>query len=146
MRGATSPATPRGLGRRGRSWVRDEAAGDGPAIRRIDPGPRASGIVVHGGVAYFTTIPDRPFNPALSAADQAGQILRRVDERLATLGSSRSRILAAQIWLSDMRWFEQVNQVWDAWIDPENPPSRACCAVALGNPDLKVEMIMTAAV
>ena len=117
-----------------------------PPIRRIDPGPRASGIVVHSGVAYLTTIPDRPFDPSLSAAEQARQILRRVDARLAGLGSGRGRILAAQIWLSDMRWFAQVNEVWDAWIDPASPPSRACCAVDLGNPDLKVEMIMTAAV
>ena len=36
--------------------------------------------------------------------------------------------------------------MWDAWIDPANPPSRACaCVVAMGKPDLKVEMIMVAA-
>ncbi len=117
----------------------------GSAIQRIDPGPRASGIVVHGGVARFTTIPDRPFSPADSVAEQTRQILRRVDERLARLGSSRSRILTAQIWLADIRSFAEMNEVWDAWIDPANPPSRACAAVVLANPDLKVEMIMTAA-
>ena len=114
-------------------------------VQRLDPGPRASGIVVHNDVAYFTTIPDRPFDPALSAADQTRQILRRVDERLARLGIDKSRILTTQIWLNDMRWFEQMNAVWDAWIDPAHPPSRACAAVVLGNPNLKVEMIMTAA-
>jgi enamine deaminase RidA (YjgF/YER057c/UK114 family) len=115
-----------------------------PPITRLDPGPRASGIVVHGGVAYFTTIPDRPFGG--SAAEQTRQILRRVEERLARLGSGKSRILATQIWLSDIRYFAEMNEVWDAWIDPLNPPSRACCAVELANPDLKVEMVMTAAV
>lgn len=117
---------------------------DPAPIQRLDPGPRASGTVVHGGVAYFTTIPDRPFSG--TAAEQTRQILRRMDARLARLGSSKSRILATQIWLSDIRYFAEMNEVWDAWIDPANPPSRACCAVLVGNPDLKVEMITTAAV
>ena len=113
-------------------------------VQRLDPGPRASGIVVHDGIAYFTTIPDRPFSGTV--ADQTRQILRRVDERLARLGSSKSRILATQIWLADIATFAEMNEIWDAWIDPANPPSRACAAVTLANPDLKVEMIMTAAV
>jgi enamine deaminase RidA (YjgF/YER057c/UK114 family) len=28
--------------------------------------------------------------------------------------------------LSDMQLFEQHNAVWNAWVDAENPPVRAC--------------------
>jgi len=102
--------------------------------------------VVHHGIAHFTTIPDRPFQAGDSVAEQTRQILARVDERLASLRSTKSCILTTQIWLSSMDNFTEMNEVWDASIDPENPPSRACCAVVLGNPILKVEMLMTAAV
>ena len=113
-------------------------------VQRLDPGPRASGIVVHDGIAYFTTIPDRPFSGTV--ADQTRQILRRVDERLARLGSSKSRILATQIWLADIATFGEMNAVWDAWVDPQNPPARWTGEAKLATPDYKVEIIVTAAV
>src|SRR5439155_16193122 len=31
---------------------------------------------------------------------------------------------SATIWLADMRYFEDMNSVWDAWMDPANPPAR----------------------
>ncbi len=115
-------------------------------IERINPGTRSSEMVVHNDTIYVTTTPNKPYDPALSAADQARQILATVDKRLASLGTDKSKLLATQIWLSDIRYFDEVNVVWDAWIDPANPPSRACaCVVAMGKPDLKVEMIMVAA-
>ena len=38
-----------------------------------------------------------------------------------------------------------MNAVWDAWIDPDNPPGRACCEAKLAHPDWKVEIIIVAA-
>ena len=46
---------------------------------------------------------------------------------------------------SDMALFGEMNAVWDAWIDPENPPTRACGQVPLAHPDFKVEIIIRAA-
>jgi enamine deaminase RidA (YjgF/YER057c/UK114 family) len=48
--------------------------------------------------------------------------------------------------ISDMRHFAEMNGVWDAWVDQESPPVRACGAADLGSPDMKVEVIITAAV
>jgi len=36
--------------------------------------------------------------------------------------------------------------VWDAWVDQDSPPARACGACDLGSPDMKVEIVITAAV
>ena len=121
-------------------------------IKRIGRNPatdptrsRSSQITVHNGTVYFAATPDRPFDPGASAAEQTRQMLKRVDERLALAGSDKSKILAAHVMISDMRHFAEMNGVWDAWVDQESPPVRACGAADLGSPDMKVEVIITAA-
>jgi enamine deaminase RidA (YjgF/YER057c/UK114 family) len=104
---------------------------------------RASQVVVHNGTVYFVVTGNRPFGG--TAAEQAQQCLAKAEERLATAGSSKSKLLTVQIWLSDMRYFQEVNAVYDPWLDQANLPVRCCAAVELGHPDLKVEIIITAA-
>ena len=41
--------------------------------------------------------------------------------------------------------FDAMNGVYDAWIDPANPPARACVEARLADPDLRVEMTAVAA-
>jgi enamine deaminase RidA (YjgF/YER057c/UK114 family) len=122
-------------------------------IQRIGRNPatdpsraRGSQISVHNGVVYFAATPDRPFDPGASIGEQTRQMLARVDERLALAGSDKSRILIAHVMISDMRHFAGMNEVWDAWVDQVSPPARACGAADLGSPDMKVEIIITAAV
>jgi enamine deaminase RidA (YjgF/YER057c/UK114 family) len=107
---------------------------------------RGSQISVHNHTVYFAATPDRPFDAGVTAAEQTRQVLRRVDERLALAGSDKSRILAAHVMIADMRYFAEMNSVWDEWVDQESPPVRACGACALGSPDMKVEVMITAAV
>jgi enamine deaminase RidA (YjgF/YER057c/UK114 family) len=107
---------------------------------------RASQISVHNGTVYFAATPNRPFAGGASVAQQTREVLARVDERLALAGSDKSRILIVQVWISDMRHFAEMNSVWDEWVDQASPPARACAACDLGHPDLKVEVIVTAAV
>jgi enamine deaminase RidA (YjgF/YER057c/UK114 family) len=85
--------------------------------------------------------------PGASVADQTRNILERIDELLGEAGSSKSKALSATIWLADMGDFDEMNEVWDAWIDPENPPARACVqSPALAAPQFTVEIMVTAAV
>jgi len=107
---------------------------------------RGSQISVHNGTVYFAATPDRPFDPGASASEQTRQMLKRVDERLALAGSDKSMILAAHVMISDMRHFAEMNGVWDEWVDQQSPPVRACGACDLGSTDMKVEIIITAAV
>lgn len=107
---------------------------------------RGSQISVHNGTVYFAATPNRPFDGGASVAQQTREVVARVDERLALANSDKSRILIAQVWISDMRHFAEMNSVWDEWVDQGSPPARACAACDLGHPDLKVEMIITAAV
>jgi enamine deaminase RidA (YjgF/YER057c/UK114 family) len=76
---------------------------------------------------------------------QTRQVLERIDALLEQAGTNKSKLLTAQVWLSDMRFFRQHNLAWNEWVDPKNPPARACVQAELFDPGLLVEIMVTAA-
>lgn len=112
-------------------------------ITRKHVGPRMSQAVEHNGVVYLAgQVGD---DQAADTATQTRQILAKIDARLAECGTDKSKLLWAQLWVTDMRNFDAMNEVWDAWIDPANPPARAGLCSALVAPDWKVEIMVMAA-
>ena len=112
-------------------------------IRRIEPGPRMSQAVVHGDRVYLA---GQVGAPGKSVAEQTTAVLGEIDRLLKLAGTGKSKLLTAQIWLDDMRDFAEMNAVWDAWVDKDNPPARATGQAALATPAHKVEIIVVAAV
>ncbi|MBU0582374.1 MAG: RidA family protein [Alphaproteobacteria bacterium] len=112
------------------------------AIQRIGIGKRMSDIVVNNGTIYLSG----QVGAGDSVAAQTKDILATIDALLAKAGSSKANILQAIIWLDDMANFAEMNSVWDAWVDPANPPARATGEAKLATPQYKVEIIVTAAV
>ena len=110
-------------------------------IERIDTSERMSKIVKHNGVAYLCG----QVGNGESATEQTLDCLARIDALLEKAGSSRSQILQAIIWLSDMTYFKEMNAVWDSWVPEGHAPARACGEAKLARPELKVEIIITAA-
>jgi enamine deaminase RidA (YjgF/YER057c/UK114 family) len=53
--------------------------------------------------------------------------------------------IAANIWITDMANFAEMNAVWDAWVSPGNTPARATVEAKLASPDYKVEIMVVAA-
>lgn len=103
--------------------------------------PILSRAVIRGDTAYLCgVVPD----PGGTVSDQTRQVLERIDELLAKAGTDKSQLLTAQIWLTDMKDFAAMNAVWNAWVDPQNPPARACVQAALYRPDVLVEIMVTA--
>lgn len=43
-------------------------------------------------------------------------MLAQIDKLLAEAGSDKSRILMAQIYITDLANFPGMNEVWDAWV------------------------------
>jgi enamine deaminase RidA (YjgF/YER057c/UK114 family) len=76
---------------------------------------------------------------------QTRQVLEIIDRLLAEAGTDKSRILMAQIYVANMAEFPQMNKAWDAWVADGNAPPRATVEARLANPDLKVEIVVTAA-
>ena len=112
-------------------------------IERHDVGPRMSQMVTHGDHVYLAG--QVASDASASAKGQTEQILAKIDALLARAGSDKSKLLYVQIWLSDIRYFDGMNEAWDAWVDPRNTPGRATAESRLASPDIKVEIIVTAA-
>jgi len=109
-------------------------------ITRTELDTRMSQSVVHGDTIYLA-------GQVGSGADVTAQtkdMLSEVDRLLADAGSSKSQILTATVWLADIANIADMNAVWDAWIDPKNPPARACVEARLATPDYLVEVMITA--
>ncbi len=114
------------------------------SIERIEPGARFSQAVVHGGLIYLAGHVSG--DPAASVRDQTREILAAIDRHLAMAGTSKSRLLSVSIWLADISTFAEMNEAWDAWVDPQNLPVRATVEARLASPELKVEIAGIAAI
>lgn len=113
------------------------------SIRRIDANPRLSQAVIHGNTLYTA---GQVGAPGKSVTEQTRAVLASVDRLLKEAGTDKSKVLQAVIWLADISDFEEMNDVWDAWVDGKNVPARATGEVKLSTPDYKVEIIVTAAI
>jgi len=103
--------------------------------------PIISRVVEFGNTVYVCgTTPD----PVGDISAQTKQVLHRIDHALGLAGTCKSKLLTAQVWLADMRLFEAHNAEWNAWVDPENAPVRACVRADLVRNCL-VEIMVTAA-
>jgi enamine deaminase RidA (YjgF/YER057c/UK114 family) len=113
-------------------------------IQRYEVGPRMSQAVVHGGLVHLAGIVADDLVP--SVGDQTRQILAKIDRLLAMAGSDKTRILKANIWLSDIRRFDEMNAVWDGWVVPGHTPARATVEARLAGPAYLVEIMVEAVV
>jgi enamine deaminase RidA (YjgF/YER057c/UK114 family) len=110
-------------------------------IERHEIGTRMSKIVKHNGTVYLCG----QVGAGDTVTEQTQDCLARVDALLKQAGSSREQILQAIIWVADMADFAEMNAVWDAWVPEGHAPARACGEAKLARPELKVEVIVTAA-
>lgn len=116
------------------------------SVTRIEktsgPGPRMSRCVVHGDTVYVAglTASDR----SADIKGQTQQILDKIDGFLKQAGTDKSKLLKANLWITDMANFAAMNEVWNAWVDPDNPPVRACVKADLASKELLVEIMVTA--
>lgn len=103
-----------------------------------------SEMAVHNGVAYLAG--QIAEDASVGIEGQTQQVLEAIDALLAEVGSHKSKILRAQIYLLDLADFTAMNQVWESWVMPGHTPPRATVQAALANPDWKIEIVVTAAV
>lgn len=113
-------------------------------IQRYERNPRASRAVVHDNTVYLAGMVADAAH--LSVAEQTRQILDQMERRLESVGSRKDKLLSVTIYLADMRRFDELNEVWDPWLDQENPPARACVKAEMARPGFEVEMTAIAAI
>ena len=112
-------------------------------ITRFEPSSILCNAVVHGNIAYLAGIVAG--NPEADVKGQTVQVLDQIDHLLALCDSHKSRILTATIWLPNMSDRAAMNEAWNAWLDKENLPARACVEAKLASPKYLVEIMVTAA-
>jgi enamine deaminase RidA (YjgF/YER057c/UK114 family) len=114
-------------------------------IERFESSRRMSKIVKHGNVIYLCGQTSVGKNLSDIVA-QTKESLSRVDALLHQAGSDRSRILSALIHLRDMELFNQMNEVWEAWLPTGAAPARTTVQANLASADLLFEITITATV
>lgn len=99
--------------------------------------------VVEAGDTIFTAgcIAD---DESLDVGGQTRQALGDLERWLAMCGIDKSHILQVVIWLSDIRFRDDMNKVWLAWADPRNLPARACIEARMATPGCLVEIMAIA--
>jgi enamine deaminase RidA (YjgF/YER057c/UK114 family) len=114
------------------------------SIQRLETGPRMSQVVVHGDTVYLAGIVARE-TAGKSVPEQTRAILATIDGYLAKVGSDKTKILTAQIFLADISTFSDMNSVWDAWVPQGHTPARATVEAKLATPAHQVEIVVSAA-
>jgi enamine deaminase RidA (YjgF/YER057c/UK114 family) len=115
-----------------------------PHIQRYESNARLSRIVVYNGVVYLSGITSEVTDGDITV--QTESVLNTIDARLASVGSCKEKILSAQIWLKDIdQDFPKLNLAWEAWVPANAAPARATCEGKLAESELRVEIIITAA-
>ncbi|MET0549647.1 MAG: RidA family protein [Xanthomonas sp.] len=112
-------------------------------IQRFDTGPRMSEMTVHNGVAYLAG--QIAEDTGADIAGQTREVLAAIDRLLALAATDKSRILRAEIYMTDLAEFAEMNKVWEEWVSPGNTPARATVQAKLADPAWKIEIVITAA-
>lgn len=114
-------------------------------ITRIDTTERLSRAVIHNRTVFLAGV--TADDCAADIAGQTRQVLQKIEAQLARAGTDKSMLLTAQIWLKDIaRDFDGMNTVWDAWTVPAAAPTRATAQCEMAEPDILVEIVVTAAI
>lgn len=114
------------------------------SIQRFETGPRMSQVVVHGNTVYLAGVVANK-SAGESVTKQTQEILSIIDGHLAKAGSDKSKLLSANIYITDMKNFAEMNTVWDGWVSAGNTPARATVEAKLAGPQYHVEIMVVAA-
>ena len=112
-------------------------------ITRHDQSAILSLAAEHGNTVYLAGIVAKNLDNDVKG--QTKEILGEIDRLLAKCGSNKSKVLQAQIWVTDIRNRAPMNEVWIAWVDAKNLPARACVEAKLADPRALVEIMVIAA-
>lgn len=105
---------------------------------------RMSKIVIHNDTIYLCGQVAKDSDAGIK--EQTRTMLDKVDDLLKQAGSDRRHILSATVYIKEMKFFADMNEIWDAWVIEGDSPARACVEASLARPELLVEISVIAAV
>ena len=105
-------------------------------------GPYSQAVVSNGFAFLSGQIPLDPATGNLIDGDVAAQterVLENLKALLHACGSSLERVVKTTVYLTDMREFSRMNEVYGRYFS-ENPPARATIQAARLPKDVRVEI------
>ncbi|WP_269502289.1 RidA family protein [Burkholderia sp. IMCC1007] len=111
-------------------------------IKRFAVRPRASGIVVSGDRIETSGIVAAA-GAATDIEAQTRSVLEQLEGLLREAGAGKQHVTRIQIWLADMKDFDAMNRVYDAWVGNADQPARACVGAPLAHEDYLIEIQAT---
>ncbi|MBL8907118.1 MAG: RidA family protein [Rhizobiales bacterium] len=115
------------------------------SLKRIGAGDRMSEAVIHNGMIYLAGMVAET-TVGKSVKEQTKDILSQIDDILKQAGSDKTKIVKANIWLTDIKTWAEMNEAWDAWVVKGQTPARATVESKLAGPGLDVEIMVEAAI
>ena len=112
-------------------------------IKRLHVGRRLSEVAIHNETVYLAGQIAEDTSQDISG--QTREVLGHVDRLLTEAGSDKTCILMCQVYIQDMADFPAMNEVWDEWVAQGHTPPRATVEAKLANPEVLVEIVVTAA-
>lgn len=110
-------------------------------IERLHTGTRMSQVVTFPLSGRLVVLAGQVAdNRTLDVAGQTADVLAKIERLLADAGVGKKDIVSANIWLTDISTFDEMNAVWDAWVPAGHAPARACVESRLADPNLKIEV------
>jgi enamine deaminase RidA (YjgF/YER057c/UK114 family) len=111
-------------------------------ITRYESNNRLSKAVVANGFVFLSGITAEDVSGDIEA--QTTNVLKQIDGYLAQAGTSKTKLVSANIWLSTIANAPGMNKVWESWIGRENTPARATVESQLATPAILVEIMVQA--
>ena len=91
-------------------------------MQKLHSNQRMSQIVIHNQTIYLS---GQVGNSEEDIKAQTLTCLEKVEKLLQEVGSDKSKLLSATVWLKSMSDFAAMNEVWDKWFEGVQPPARA---------------------
>ncbi len=113
-------------------------------MKHIDKNARRSRAIIANGTVYIGGQVSSNLDAGIE--EQTKSALSGIDDLLAQAGCGRDNVVSVMIWLKSMDDYAAVNEIWDDWIDNDNPPTRACCEVQMADSRILVEFLPTAVI
>ena len=111
-------------------------------IERIKTNKRMSQIVVSNDTIYLSgQVGDKK---TTDFKMQTSGALEKIGNLLNESGTDKSKLLSATIYLSDISYFEELNEIWDNWLSENCSPARATVEAKLALPEFLVEICIIA--
>ena len=111
-------------------------------VKRYLGNGRYSAVVQLGQTLYLAGLTSDESGMAAQTKD----ILAQLESLLEQHGSDKRHILRATIYITDMQYFAEMNEVWDAWVEKGFEPARACVTANMARDDILIEVVVDAAV